>query len=75
MSTPGKCAKLKCSEFSTEENREIKMQRKYSVVQQLKKSCGCKWRIVDRRQTVIVSGMSTTGSSPHSVHQVKQHPR
>ena len=29
----GKSAKLKCSEFSTLENREIKMQRKNSVLQ------------------------------------------
>ena len=29
----GKSAKLKCSEFSTLENREIKMQRKKSVLQ------------------------------------------
>ena len=29
----GKSAKLKCSEFSTQENREIKMQRKNSVLQ------------------------------------------
>ena len=53
----GKSAKLKCSEFSTLENREIKMQQKNSVLQYTRQvsvwGFGFSFSLVSIRQMVI----------------------